>query len=205
MVVHKEIFMTLDADPGKNPPTVPANLNAVNVSEIDLTWTASTDNVGVTNYLIEREDPGGASFTQIGTTSVTTFSDTSLPVSGTYSYRVRATDAAGNISDYSNVVTATIQLPDTTPPTAPTDLTATTISKIDLTWTPSTDNVDVASYLVEREDPGSSSFAQIGTISVTAFNDTSLTSGGTYSYRVRATDTAGNASDYSNTVSITVS
>jgi len=82
------------------PPTPPTGLAATASSntQIGLTWTASTDNVGVTGYRIER--CGGASctsFAQIGTTTgATTFSNSGLTASTSYSYRVRATDAAGN-------------------------------------------------------------------------------------------------------------
>jgi chitodextrinase len=93
-------------------PTPPTNLaaSAVSSSEIDLSWTASTDNVGVTGYLVER-CPGAAcsNFAQVGTTSNTTFNDTGLSPGTSYSYRVRATDAANNLSDYSNVASATTQ------------------------------------------------------------------------------------------------
>lgn len=207
--------------PDTTPPTAPTNLIAtvISGSQINLSWTASTDNVGVNGYLVYRQDASGLNFidnravfngsmfTHIGCPSGTTFSDTNLTANSTYSYRVRAMDAAGNRSTYSNVVTATTQTLDTTPPTAPTSLTATTMSAsdIDLAWTASTDNVGVTGYLIEREDPGSSSFSQIGTSSGTTFNDTNLTSSSTYSYRVRATDAANNLSSYSNTASATTS
>src|SRR5207248_1621486 len=63
------------------PPTAPSSLGAtaVNSSQINLSWTASTDNVGVTNYLVER--CGGVactSFAQIGTSTGTTYNDTTL-------------------------------------------------------------------------------------------------------------------------------
>jgi Galactose oxidase-like, Early set domain/Bacterial Ig domain/Fibronectin type III domain/Kelch motif len=94
------------------PPTAPSNLKAtaVNASQIALSWTASTDNVGVTAYLIERCQTSGCSnFAQIATSNgtATTFTNTGLTTSTTYSYRVRATDAAGNLSQYSNTATAT--------------------------------------------------------------------------------------------------
>jgi hypothetical protein len=63
------------------PPTAPANLaaTAVSTSQINLTWTASTDNVGVTGYLIERcQGAGCTSFAQMATASTTAFNDTSL-------------------------------------------------------------------------------------------------------------------------------
>ena len=93
-----------------------------------------------------------------------------------YSYRVRAIDAAGNLSGYSNVSSATTAA-DTTPPTAPTGLTATAAgsSAINLSWTASTDNVGVTGYRVERcQGAGCSSFAQVGTPSGTTFADSGL-------------------------------
>jgi chitodextrinase len=93
-----------------SPPTNPGNLLALaaGVGGMSLTWNASTDNVGVTNYLIERcQGPGCSSFAQVGTSPTATFSDTGLLASTSYSYQVRATDAAGNLSGYSNVSTAT--------------------------------------------------------------------------------------------------
>ena len=66
---------------------------------------------------------------------------------------MRAVDAAGNLSAYSAIATATTPAaPDTTPPSAPTGLGATAVStsQIDLAWTASTDNVGVTGYRVER-------------------------------------------------------
>src|SRR5262249_40455796 len=75
----------------------------------DLSWGASTDNVGVTGYDVERcQGTGCTNFTQIATTgaTATTYKDTSVSASTSYTYRVRATDAAGNLSSYSNTSTA---------------------------------------------------------------------------------------------------
>jgi outer membrane protein assembly factor BamB len=90
-------------------PTQPGtpSANAVNASEVELSWGASTDNVGVTGYKVERcSGSGCTNFTQIGTTTGTTYNDTTVSAPNSYSYRVRATDAAGNLSTYSNVATA---------------------------------------------------------------------------------------------------
>ena len=91
------------------PPTAPASLTATaaSTSQINLSWPAATDNVGVTGYRIERQDPGSSTFTQIGTSTGTTFNNTGLAAGTTYSYRVRATDAAGNLGAYSPVANAT--------------------------------------------------------------------------------------------------
>jgi hypothetical protein len=91
------------------PPTGPTNLTAIAAgTQIDLNWTASTDNVGVNSYLIERcQGTGCVSFTQIGTTSTVGYTDTLVAGDTTYSYRLRAVDGAGNLSEYSNVASAT--------------------------------------------------------------------------------------------------
>jgi chitodextrinase len=367
------------------PPSAPATLTATAMggTQIQLGWSASTDNVGVTGYFIERQGGGSTSFSQIATTTGTAYVDTALAGTTSYSYRVRATDAAGNLSGYSPIASATtlpysvasdnfnrangplganwskptvstnnlvvandvvgvdvenshnyafwsanafndnqysqatltsigpwtgvilradslqdrfylgfvfgandyriysrwdggyyslsvgntvtwqigdiLRLevsgtvdpititmyrngsavlswvstgsgqvrtggspglgiyspagmgltidnweggnlaPDTQPPSAPATLTATAVSgsQINLSWSASTDNVGVTGYLVERENPGSTTFTQIATATGTTYNDTALTAGSTYSYRVRATDAAGNLSGYS--------
>jgi hypothetical protein len=95
-------------------PTAPTSLvaTASSSTEIDLSWTASTDNVGVAGYLVERcLGSSCSSFVQIATPSGTTYSDTGLTTSSSYSYRVRATDLAHNLSSYSSVVSATTQGP----------------------------------------------------------------------------------------------
>jgi fibronectin type 3 domain-containing protein len=192
--------------PDTTPPTAPTNLTATAASatQINLAWTASTDNVGVTGYKVERcLGAGCANFAQIATATTTTYNDTALTASTSYSYRVRANDGAGNNSAYSNTASATTQAStDTTPPTPPTNLTATAASatQINLAWTASTDNVGVTGYKVERcQGSGCANFAQIATPTAITFSDSGLTGSTSYSYRVRATDAAGNLSGYSNT------
>jgi chitodextrinase len=192
-------------------PTAPASLaaTAVSGSQINLSWTASTDNVGVTQYLIEQCQGGGCTtFVQIATATGTTYSNTGLAASTSYSYRVRATDAAGNLSGYSNTATAmtTSAGMDTLAPTAPANLTATAVSgsQIILSWTASTDNVGVTQYLIEQcQGGGCTSFLQIATATGATYSNSGLTPSTSYSYRVRATDAAGNLSSYSNTTSAT--
>lgn len=88
------------------PPSAPTNLVATVISstQINLTWNASTGSASITGYQLERCQGGGCSnFSQIGTTANTSFNDTGLAAATSYSYRVRATDSAGNVSGYSNV------------------------------------------------------------------------------------------------------
>ena len=195
--------------PDTTPPSQPATLTATAVSggEIDLSWGASTDNVGVIGYQVERcQGASCTSFAQIATPTATTYKDTTVAVGTSYSYRVRATDAAGNLSTYSNTTSATTQTPDTSPPTQPGTLTATPVSggEIDLSWSASTDNVGVTGYQVERcQGTNCTSFAQIASPTGTTYKDTSVSASTNYGYRVRATDAAGNLGPYSNTAPAT--
>ncbi|MGE5528005.1 MAG: family 20 glycosylhydrolase [Patescibacteria group bacterium] len=178
------------------PPTAPANLTAtaVSSSRIDLSWTAATDNVGVAGYKVFR---GGV---EIDTVTGTTYSDTGLSPNTTYSYYVKAFDAAGNVSAQSNTAQATTPPSgDTQAPTAPTNLEATAVSssQINLTWTASTDNVGVTGYQVFRNG------VQVGTSATTSYSDTGLQPATTYSYYVKAYDAAGNVSSQSNTAQAT--
>jgi chitodextrinase len=208
-VMQMVAFRAAGSAPDTTPPTAPTNLTATAASgtQINLSWTAATDNVAVTSYLVEScQGASCSTFAQIGTTAGTTFNATGLTAGTSYSFRVRATDAASNLGPYSAVATATTTAPDTTPPTAPSNLTATTISnvQINVAWTAATDNVGVTSYLVERcQGASCSNFAQIGTTAGTAMNVTGLTAGTSYSFRVRATDAAGNLGSYSNVASAT--
>ena len=98
------------AGPDTTPPSAPGTLTAtaISSSRVDLSWGAASDNVGVTGYHIERcQGAGCTSFTEIGTSTTTSYSDTSAAAGTSYSYRVRANDAAGNLGPYSNTATAT--------------------------------------------------------------------------------------------------
>ncbi len=76
------------------------------MSQVNLSWTAPADNVEVAGYLVERQDPGSTSFVQVGTRTGTSYKDTGLAAGSTYSYRVRAMNAARNPSEYSDVASA---------------------------------------------------------------------------------------------------
>jgi chitodextrinase len=78
-------------------PTAPSGLTATAVgANVNLAWTASTDNVGVFEYDVIR---GGV---VIGTSKTTSYSDTTVSPNTTYTYAVKARDAIGNVSDPSN-------------------------------------------------------------------------------------------------------
>jgi chitinase len=76
------------------------------VSQLHLSWTAPADNVEVAGYLLERQDPGSTSFVQVKTSTGTSYNDTELAAECTYSYRVRAMNAARSPTEYSDVASA---------------------------------------------------------------------------------------------------
>ncbi len=85
------------------PPSQPTGLSAtpVSSSQINLAWTASTDNVGVVGYKIYRNN------LQITTSSTNSYQDTGLTQNTTYTYKVSAYDGAGLNSQNSTSVSAT--------------------------------------------------------------------------------------------------
>ncbi len=87
------------------PPSAPANLSVTGTtsSSVSLSWGASTDNVGVTGYQVFRGS------TLVTTVTGTTYTDIGLAASTSYSYTVKARDAAGNVSAASNQATGTTQ------------------------------------------------------------------------------------------------
>ncbi|HEX5752227.1 MAG TPA: lamin tail domain-containing protein [Archangium sp.] len=89
-------------------PTAPSGLSAsaVSSSQVNLSWTGSTDNVGVAGYNVYRSTDN-ASFSAVASVSGTSHSDTGRAASTTYYYRVTADDAANNESAVSNTASAT--------------------------------------------------------------------------------------------------
>lgn len=179
--------------PDTTAPTAPTFVTAVAASDkrVSIRWTASTDNVSVTSYIVNRNGQP-----LITTTTPTTFhSDTKDTVADTaYTYMVAALDAAGNTSTLSSGVTTTTLATGTTdfqaPPTTPSNLTATATSatQITLNWSPSMDNVGVSGYTIYRATSASATPVNVGTSTTTTYIDTGLTSATAYFYVIRAFD-----------------
>lgn len=113
-VTGKQITVTVGANSAKIyakqqqpsetvPPTTPTNVTATvqNASSALISWTASTDNVGVTGYEVYRNG------VKVGTTATTSYTDNGLSVSTAYNYTVKAFDAAGNLSLLSAIASIT--------------------------------------------------------------------------------------------------
>ncbi|HAN77918.1 MAG TPA: secretion protein, partial [Bacteroidales bacterium] len=178
-------------------PTAPTSLAASNVTQtsLTLTWTASTDNVGVTGYEVYK---GGVLYT---TVTANTANVTGLTASTAYSFYVKAKDAAGNVSAASTTLNVTTTAPaaDTQAPTTPTNLVASSVAQTTLTlgWTASTDNVGVTGYEVYKGG------VLYTTVTTTTANVTGLTAATAYAFYVKAKDAAGNVSVASTTLNVT--
>jgi endoglucanase len=172
----------------REAPSVPTALtaSAVSGSSVTLNWAASTDNVGVTGYDVLRDG------TVVASSTSTAYQVTGLTPNTSYSFAVRAKDGAGNVSASStaiNVRTADNPV-DTEPPTAPSSLRAASIgsTSVTLSWTASTDDVGVSGYDVLNGT------TVVGSTATTSLQVTGLTPDTSYTFSVRAKDTAGNVS-----------
>src|SRR2546426_5238653 len=179
------------ADTGLVPPPTNLTATAVSSSEIDLSWTAPTG-VGlvVSGYEIERSTNGGSTWTVLvadtGSTA-TTYADTGLAHTTTYTYRVHAIAAAVGTSFPSDTASATTFA---VAPSPPTGLTATVLSssQINLSWTAPTDNGGsaITGYKIERSTNGGTTWTTIVSNSgstATTYSDTGLTPPTNYTYR----------------------
>ena len=119
--------------PGHAAADGAGNLTATAVSggEIDLSWPAATDNVGVTGYQLERCPGGGCSLRADRARRPGPATRTRPSAGTSYSYRVRATDAAGNLGRYTTTASATTPAADTQPPTGPASLSAIRVGRRD--------------------------------------------------------------------------
>ncbi|WNI26080.1 glycoside hydrolase family 6 protein [Streptomyces sp. ITFR-16] len=103
----RNAYPPLDGTPGGSDdtqaPTAPTGVTATakTGTSVSLSWTASTDDTGVTGYNVYRDG------VQVGSSTTTSYTDTGLSASTAYSYTVKAKDAAGNVSAASSALSAT--------------------------------------------------------------------------------------------------
>ncbi|MGZ8143980.1 MAG: fibronectin type III domain-containing protein [Methylosarcina sp.] len=171
------------------PPTVPSGItaSAASSSQINLSWKASMDQIGVKGYKVYRNR------TQIANVTGTAFSENGLAANTTYGYTVSAYDAAGNTSAQSRQVSAkTLTTPGGSEagPTIPDGLSATPVSssQINLSWAASTDPSGIQGYYVFRND------TEIATVSEPSYSDSGLTPSTVYEYNVSAFNADGDTS-----------
>ncbi len=196
---YEKVFAIYVTDVNEAPidnvaPTSPTGLASSNVTATSATvsWTASTDNVGVTGYEVY------AGATLVGTTTGATTLNVNGLASGTVnSITIVAVDAAGNKSNASSVLTLT--LTDLLAPSVPSGLTSSTITQsgFTVTWTASTDNRAVRSYNVYRNG------TFVANVSTNRYTFSGLTTLTTYNITVLAIDTSSNRSAQSSALILT--
>ncbi|WP_435205619.1 fibronectin type III domain-containing protein [Micromonospora sp. bgisy143] len=189
-------------------PTAPGPITVTDIDTtwVELTWAASTDNVGVVGYAVSAlfEDTGRAY-----STDTTSIRITGLLPSRTYTLSVAGLDAAGNRSLSNPTLRLTMPPGDTQPPSAPGQPVAYDVAAtlVWLRWTPSTDNVVLDRYEVYRVDAGGA-LTRVSEVyqhppGRTSTQVSGLTPNTTYTFVVRARDEAGNWSALSPPVTVT--
>jgi hypothetical protein len=176
------------------PPTAPSGLAASSASssQVNLSWTDNSNNED--GFKIERSTTGNTNFIEVASVpaGATSYQNTGLAASTSYTYRVRAFNAAG-MSSYSNSAAGFTAAAAVTPPAAPSALTANAIAsnEIDLAW--ADNSSDEEGFRIERAPGGTASFVEIIVVNagVVSYHDHSVVSGTPYSYRVRSYNAAG--------------
>ena len=165
--------------PNATVPAAPSQLTATAAgrTRINLSWKAPSDNGGaaITGYQIEVSDTG--SWSELATTTVTTYTHTNLTAGTTQVYRVRAINSVGN-SDASNTVSATTEA--LAAPDAPTGLTITASgpSTLVLSWTAPLDDGGsaITGYRIDTSPDGQSDWTVlVASTPSTTYTATNLT------------------------------
>ena len=181
------------------PPLAPTNLVVNNESVISLTWLDPSD-TDLKSIMIYR----GLSTSSLSLLSeinpgVQKYTDSEVTDGNTYYYRLKAKDNEGLISEYSNEVSAAVQIA----PGVPTNVVASDGNPIKLKWI-NPDDKDLDSIKIYRS-LSKNAATLLTTVSAAAqeYSDVNLNTSETYYYRLKAKDTDGLLSDYSLEVSAT--
>jgi cyclophilin family peptidyl-prolyl cis-trans isomerase len=193
-------------------------INAITVlpalTGITIVGAPTLSATGAATYQVQASYADGSSATVNATltlestpyASLNTNTLTAQGDSTTRTVTLNASYTEGDTLKTASLIVTIAALVDVQAPTVPTGLAAKAISssRINLAWLPSTDNVGVAGYKIERcTGSGCSNFAQIGTSSTASYADSNVVRATTYTYRVRAYDNANNTSAPSGSVSAT--
>jgi fibronectin type 3 domain-containing protein len=173
-------------------PSVPQEVEGRQVGmTVELLWRASTDDVGVTEYVLHRDG------VPVALLSETRYVDAAVKIERTYRYSVVALDAAANASAQSEEAAVTVR--DISPPSTPQGLEARQVgTSAELSWAPSSDDVGVVAYVLYRNG------GELATVTDTTYVDAAVVLLSDYRYRVEAVDAAGNASAPSEEVALSI-
>ena len=179
------LSVTVTTPDGTAPTWPSADLTVTGLSETELTlhWTDATDNVGVTGYAIYMDD------VQVGTSASATYGVGGLSAGQTYTFKIKAVDAAGNWSSFGP--SATVTTPDQTAPYwtgGALSVGAVTETTVALSWSGAADNLGVTGYRIFIDGAGAAD------VTGTSHTVTGLNLGQTYTFKVEALDAAGNIS-----------
>jgi len=183
------------------PPAAPTGLSATGgEGYVALDWNDNSE-LDLASYTVYRSTTSGSGYSAIASGVVTSsYADNAVVNGTTYYYVVTATDAFSNESGNSSEV-STSASSDTTPPAAPTGLTATAgDGSVTLNWADNSEP-DLASYTVYRSTTSGSGYSVIASgLASSAYTDNSVVNGTTYYYVVTATDDSSNESSSSSEV-----
>ncbi len=178
------------------PPTKPLNLTVSNIgsNNATLSWTESTDNIAVTDYLLYTN--GDDTPTPLG--NVHSYPVTGLSPGTFYTFYVVAKDAAGNLSPQSNTVNVTTLTVDNIAPSIPTNLTCylASTNQINIQWDSATDNSGGTIYYELWRSANGATFIPRITTTDNSYPDSLLSYNTSYSYKIRSRDASGNLSDF---------
>ncbi len=191
-------YSQLVTTPDTTPPTVPLNLTGKpGFTTANLSWTASSDDIGVAGYNVLRCTPPAAgqpcTGMWIANSTLPGYIDSSLTGGTLYNYQVQAFDFAGNNSPLSQTLSLQTYITSTS---AATNLVATVASaqEIDLSWSPPSNPTGLSSYLV-YSGTSLSNLQQVAirSSSMTTYRDMNLAAGTTYYFGIVAVEQGLNA------------
>jgi len=161
--------------------------------QIYLSWPSIS---GTSYYILSRSTSYSGTYSTVAATSSTSYTDTGLSTGTTYYYKVEGINSSGSTIYYSSIVSANTS--------SSSDLTATATgsSQINLSW-PAISGTSY--YIVTRSTSYSGTYSTITTTSSTAYNDTGLSAGVTYYYKIQAVNSSGSTIYYSSIASATAS
>ncbi|EOA3806935.1 fibronectin type III domain-containing protein [Enterococcus hirae] len=185
-----------------SPPAVPLNLKVTSVTtdSVSLSWEAAIDDVGVTGYHVHRDDQ----LVQTLSGTDLTYIDTGLMEATTYTYKIRAVDQAGNLSEASNAVKARTKMTmEVSRPLPPTKLRSARVTEheVALMWDAPNESKEIMSYQVYRNN------VLVGEVAgeTSLYTDKDLQENTKYSYVVKSKNKEGNLSEESNKIIVQTS